>query len=1212
MSSSYSSSSTRTASVSKRLTALSQPTKLPTSDEKDARQTMLVPTNSPSVVSSASGANPSSASESSPSHLELTSSSKSSSTSLSLKTKTTANDDKTDDPDASPASIKRPVGAGRPGVTAPLVSIDELFDWRPTGTAARCVSTVPLSDAAIRRYIRGGMDRLTAPSASSMLPPSLSSSRSSLSSSSSLKRLQPPRLLVCHDFAGGYPLWEANATGVSGDDDCPPDSKLWRFNHWAYVDVFVYFSHYCVTVPPVGFIHAAHRHGALILGTVIFEWEQGAVELAKVLASYKTRLRAAEQLAAMAKFFGFDGWLLNVEVDLMSSTANGGNGAGAGSVPSSASSSMSSDLAAFAGDLTRATRKVLGPASEVVWYDSVTRSGALAWQNELNEQNEQFFKMTTAMFTNYHWDRNAPVRSAVRAGTRRADVFTGVDVHGRNTFGGGGFHTHIALRAIKQGGTSAAIFAPAWTVENCPPQPSSTSASLVSRAASATDVPDPRDLDHRFWTGPVGRFGRECVAQYFRERPVITDLPFETNFDPGWGPRLMRNGNVKSPHRYFNMAQQQIQPSFLRPVVAGGDPNAADLVLSHEQAYNGSAAVKVSFAFSQSRMLSGTFAILRLFVANIAFAPRASSIPATPTNNSMLMKPNPSLSVSPKSSITASTTASSSAAAASANSNTTPHSSSSSLRLSASSLASSVQPPDGSVKVVYHYFAQCEASDYAAAANDFAVVLMFGSPAGAVLLVGQNSRWNMDARQRRALPRLQISGKFVDMIIVVATSDRRAFGAPSPSERTFSSATSAAGDTASSSGWMTRTFTLSRSLVSAQRLVDVMVIVGGPPEQPISVRASPALSPNASLHSSRVGSRVGSRAGSRVASRSTSRAASPPRHPKRRSVGVDANDTNRHPNNAGIPHMEADQLRLPEGGSGFGVGGMSGSETPTSLSSASSDVFGSSLLNRYRGSVTGRRRSLNPGASGFSGGGDGEMYGGELSAARRRPPIGMGAESVYDGQLSFEAMQVEEDVANNASMQMSRFYSRGTTPGGGSSHMSSRLGSLAGSLAGSRAASTVVSPSYTPSYTPRSAAGPGARPLPRSNLMSPASRSGCATPSGSGSEAISELKSALMHAAGTMATGGTATVAGAEGQEQAGSIGNLINNNTLGVVKVVYLGGLLIEEQGVVTRAGPNMCSPSAALSPSGANAASMSASAANNLLFSTGGRVGAVGLAGV
>lgn len=307
--------------------------------------------------------------------------------------------------------------------------------------------------------------------------------------------------------------------------------------------------------------------------------------------------------------------------------------------------------------------------------------------------------------------------------------------------------------------------------------------------------------------------------------------------------------------------------------------------------------------------------------------------------------------------------------------------------------------------------------------------------------------------------------------------------------------------------------------------------------------------------------------------------------------------------------MEADQLRLPEGGSGFGGGGASGSETPTS----SSDVFGSSLLNRYRGSVTGRRRSLNPGASGFSGGGDGEMSNGELSAARRRPPIGMGTGSVYDGHLSFEAMQVEEDVANNASMQMSRFYSRGTTPGGGSSHMSSRLGSLAGSLAGSRAASTVVSPLYTP----RSTAGPGTRPLPRSNIMSPASRSGYATPSGSGSEAISELKSALMHAAGTMASGGTATAAGAagavaEGQGQAGSIGNLMNNNTLGVIKVVYLGGLLIEEQGVVTRAGPNMCGPSVALSPSGASATRMSSSAANKLLLSTGGRVGAVGLAGV
>lgn len=994
----------------------------------------------------------------------------------------------------SPSKLLEPSTKPRitkPGVAGPLTTVDELFNWRPTGAAARCVSTVPLSEAAIRRYVRGGVDRSLA--SSTNLPP-VAASRTV--TGSPLKRLQPPRLLLCHDFKGGYPEWEANASGVTGED-CPSDSEIWRFNHWAYVDVFVYFSHHCITIPPVGYIHAAHRHGALVLGTVIFEWDEGTVQLNKILASFKTRAKAAGQLASIAKFFGFDGWLLNVEVNL------------------SAGSTAASDLSAFAGDLTRATRKVLGPASEVIWYDSVTRYGTLSWQNELNENNEQFFKSSSAMFTNYHWDRNAPVRSAVKAGTRRTDVFTGIDVHGRNTFGGGGFHTHIALRAIKQGGTSAAIFAPAWTVEKCPP-----------------NVPDPVQMEERFWTGPSGRFGRECVAQYFRERPVVTELPFDTNFDPGWGPKLMRNGNVKDPRKYFNLSQQQIQPSFMRTVFAGGDTTVAELSLSTECVYNGSAAVKLLFVFSDSRMMSGSFSIMRLIIANAPFSPRAQA-------------PIPSLNPNYSPSTTSSTRTS----------------------------VPSPQKPNEGVKVTYHYYAECQ-SGAELAANDFGVVLMFGSPAGAVLLVGQNSKWNMDYRARRSLPRLQILGKYVDMVVVLANSDRRAFGAPVVHKKEGN----VDSKKPSKSGWMTRTFILNRSLVSSQRLTEIMVIVGGPQEQPLSMRPSPAMSPSNSMRPSRIGSRIGSRVGSRHASRSTSRAGSPPRNggdaSRRRGGGGDDGG-----GDGDIPIME--DVRMDMRGIG---GGNAGPENHYQFRDGT-DTFGSNLLNKYRESVGGdsRRRTRGNVTSSKS-----------MSSSRKVSDLGHndGDGNGSDGHISFEAMQMEEDVSQNASMTMTRFNSRfdNVTGLGSNNRNSSRMGSLAGSrmgslagsrmgsLAGSRAGSMVVSPSRTPAN-----GGGGARPLRssglRSGMMTPTGMpsgmygggsemltptysgggllsgrdSGTATPSGRGSEAITELKSALMTAAGTMA--------GAGEDERGGAAGKVGGRRT-GVTKIVYLGGISIEEIG--------------------------------------------------
>lgn len=40
----------------------------------------------------------------------------------------------------------------------------------------------------------------------------------------------------------------------------------YSFYHWQYIDIFVYFSHHTVTIPPVCWTNAAHRHGVCMLG----------------------------------------------------------------------------------------------------------------------------------------------------------------------------------------------------------------------------------------------------------------------------------------------------------------------------------------------------------------------------------------------------------------------------------------------------------------------------------------------------------------------------------------------------------------------------------------------------------------------------------------------------------------------------------------------------------------------------------------------------------------------------------------------------------------------------------------------------------------------------------------------------------------------------------------------------------------------------------
>lgn len=40
----------------------------------------------------------------------------------------------------------------------------------------------------------------------------------------------------------------------------------YAFYHWEYIDIFNYFSHNMVTIPPVGWTNAAHKHGVVVIG----------------------------------------------------------------------------------------------------------------------------------------------------------------------------------------------------------------------------------------------------------------------------------------------------------------------------------------------------------------------------------------------------------------------------------------------------------------------------------------------------------------------------------------------------------------------------------------------------------------------------------------------------------------------------------------------------------------------------------------------------------------------------------------------------------------------------------------------------------------------------------------------------------------------------------------------------------------------------------
>ncbi|KAK8928238.1 hypothetical protein KSP39_PZI017503 [Platanthera zijinensis] len=318
----------------------------------------------------------------------------------------------------------------------------------------------------------------------------------------------PPRrrILVCHDFKGGYTDDDRWVQGGS-------NAGAYAVWHWYLIDIFIYFSHNLVTLPPPGWTNAAHTHGVKVLGTFIAEWEKGSEICNSLLSTAESARTYAERLAELANMLGFDGWLLNMEVSLDRHQ-----------IP---------NLKEFVGHLTQ-TMHNLVPGSLIIWYDSVTVDGELKYQNQLNEKNKPFFDICDGIFCNYSWEEDYPKDSGNVAGDRRFDVYMGIDVWGRGTYGGGQWKTNVALDVLKRDDVSAAIFGPGWLYET-------------------QQGEDFQGAQNRWW----------CLVEQswdvLKRYPII--LPFYSNFDQGHGFQYSIGGFQVVGSPWNNLSCQSFQPA---------------------------------------------------------------------------------------------------------------------------------------------------------------------------------------------------------------------------------------------------------------------------------------------------------------------------------------------------------------------------------------------------------------------------------------------------------------------------------------------------------------------------------------------------------------------------------------------------------------------------------------------------------------------------
>ncbi|XP_041881384.1 cytosolic endo-beta-N-acetylglucosaminidase [Corvus kubaryi] len=350
-----------------------------------------------------------------------------------------------------------------------LSGLEELLAWQPNSNDEFNVSAVPLAKRQ----------------------PPLHSRR--------------PRTLVCHDMHGGY----LEDRFIQGSATRNP----YVFYHWRYIDIFVYFSHHTVTIPPVVWTNAAHRNGVPVLGTFITEWTDGEKLCEAFLAGGEEAYGAvAEQLARIAQHYRFDGWLVNIENTL--SAAAVGN------------------LPLFLRDLTAQVHSAV-PGGLVIWYDSVLKDGTLKWQNELNDENRMFFDACDGLFTNYNWKEEQLQRTQQLAGPRQNDIYVGVDVFARGDVIGGGFDTDKSLRLIRQYGLSAAIFAPGWVYEHLGKE------NFLQN-------------ENRFWGS---------LAEYLPTHSICT-LPLTTSFSLGMGTSTFLDGKDEESGPWYDLSAQDIQPLY--------------------------------------------------------------------------------------------------------------------------------------------------------------------------------------------------------------------------------------------------------------------------------------------------------------------------------------------------------------------------------------------------------------------------------------------------------------------------------------------------------------------------------------------------------------------------------------------------------------------------------------------------------------------------
>ncbi|MGY0426513.1 MAG: endo-beta-N-acetylglucosaminidase [Polaribacter sp.] len=358
--------------------------------------------------------------------------------------------------------------------------------------------------------------------------------------------------------------------------------NLFNFTHWQYIDILNWFGGTAtlnVMIPSKPWVEAAHKNGVKVIGTVFFSptvfGGTSAILTQLFEKDSNGNFIAADKLIAIANYYGFDGWLVNQETSSTKKNAN----------------SMLEFLAYLQNNK---------PAGmEIHWYDAMIKSGAVAWQNTLNYQNDAFFQHGTqqtsdGIFTNYNWNSNRVTSAsnyAISLGRSKFDVYTGADLWPNRPSPQSLFTSTSWIDAIFNGNianpkTSIALFANNLTFDI---------SSFSNFKTNPNDVQSFYDTEVRLFSGddknPITTgTGWKGIDNYVPAKSVIKSLPFETNFNTGHG-RLKAIKGVETTVDWHNMSKQDILPTWQWAFQGGSGLKGK---FDFTTAYNGGSSVKVT------------------------------------------------------------------------------------------------------------------------------------------------------------------------------------------------------------------------------------------------------------------------------------------------------------------------------------------------------------------------------------------------------------------------------------------------------------------------------------------------------------------------------------------------------------------------------------------------------------------------------------------